>query len=117
MWKLTVFSALRRQTGRKKAQRETTSGPRGNGRSAIFSLRVYGAREASQGSALRCDRYAAQRTGLDSPPSPLLCCFQPLKKCEKEMGTGAQLKGKLRVLKRASRSRELVGLSTAARKS
>ena len=54
--------ALRRQTGRKRAQRERIGGPRGNGRSLIFSRRVYGAREASQGSALRSDRYAAQRT-------------------------------------------------------
>src|SRR5260370_29694546 len=54
--------ALRRQTGRKRAQRETIGGPRGNGRSPIFSLRVYGAREASPGSALPSDPYAAQRT-------------------------------------------------------
>ena len=25
--------------------------------------------------------------GLDYPPSPLLCCFQLSKKCEKQMGT------------------------------
>ena len=33
---------------------------------------------------------APRTRALDSSPSPLLSCFQPSKKCEKEMGAGAQ---------------------------
>jgi hypothetical protein len=51
----------------------------------FFPQGVYGARETSQGSALR-SMNAPKPRALDSPPSPLLCCV-PLGKNVIENGS------------------------------
>ena len=47
--------------GTERMRSGKNSGPRGRDYLPFFRWRVYGAREASQGSALRSDRYAAER--------------------------------------------------------